>query len=164
MDFDTSILPRLSSRVPRRAEKEKFSVFDLSQSLSEFLTENFRGLAEVKADINDLGYVMISAEHFAYLVKLILKQINGEMFLTFNISFDRKSLVMEIPFEKEIVLTLRERANLCATASGAGLDIEILPSGITLSAKSTARPAALFIYAGGIRKLRNTLIEIFFDR
>lgn len=162
MDSNASIISKLSSRVPKKAEKEKFSVFDLTQSLTDFITENFRGLAEVKSDIKDFGYVIISAEHFAYLIKLILKQVNGEMFLPFYISFSRKNLVMEIPFEKEIVLSLKDRANICSAADGAGLEIEILPNGITLSAKSTAKPAALFIYAGGIRKLRRVLLDIFF--
>ncbi len=164
MDYDKSILSGLSSRVPKRATKEKFSVFYISRSLSDFIIENFRGLAEVKANIKNSGYVVISAEHLAYLIKLILKQVNGEMFLPFNISFDSRILVMEIPFEREIVLSLKERATLCAAADGAGLDIEILPDKITLSASSSAPAPAMFVYAGGMQKLRGVFHDIFFGR
>lgn len=163
-ESDTSILKNLSARVPRGYEKKKFSVFDISRGLSEFLTENFRGLAEVSSDINTSGYVVISAEHLAYLLKLILKQVNGKMFLSMHLSFDGKMLTLEIPFDEAIELSLPERASLCAAARGADLEINISPYGITLSAKSSSRAPAMFVYAGDTNRFKQALLDMFFGR
>ncbi len=154
----------MSDRVPKNPIKKRFSVFDISTGLSEFIHENFRGLATVSTDISSTGYVTLSEEYMTYLFKLILKLVYGRFLLYINISFDGDTLAFEIPFSEDLEISLRECAEISAAANSSDLDIEILNSGIRIFAKSEKGARIMSVYAGNIHEFKSALNSMFFGK
>lgn len=160
-NINLSALARLSSAVPKSISKKPYSAFSIAKELSEFINEEFRGLAEVSYEINGAGQINISVEHLAYFFKLLLKHINGRSFVTAKISLITGTFLIDVAYGDSIEFSLSDRASIISAAKYAGFDFDFSQGAVTLSIKEHAAKA-MFVYANDIEILKRTTRRIFF--
>lgn len=161
--IDITPLDRLSSAVPKSITKKRYSAFDIAGALSEFMYEEFKGLGEVTSRIKGTGCINISAEHLAYLLKLILKYVDGRFFLNITVTLDSGSFVIDISFDGNLELEFSEKTSIIAAAKGAGFEFLISDNRMSFRAKEYSKSPAMFVYAGDMQLFKRTLYKIFFN-
>lgn len=159
---DLSALSRLSPAVPKSISKKSYSAFSIAKELSEFINEEFRGLAEISYEINGAGQINISAEHLAYFFKLLLKHVNGRSFISVKISLITGNFLIDVFYGDSIEFSLSDRASLISAIKYAGFDFDFSKGAVTLSVKEHAAKA-MFVYANDTELLNRTLKRIFFE-
>ena len=136
-----------------------FSVCNLADTLTKFASERYLGLIEVERDADLSESVHISPEGFAYLLKRVLKEINGRAILRIGISIVYPYAV--IKFSSDDLSFISE--GLFELARLSGFSPELSGSGeLVLSAKLVKNPS-LFVYAVTGKELLRRILDAFYD-
>ena len=146
----------------RTAKKEYpltiLSLSDLAETLARFGCEHFAGLLEVKRNFTDTELLRISPEGFAYLLKRILKEINGKATLNLSITLSFPYVVIKLssngmPPISESLLHLAEQSGFSTLAGECGEFV--------LTAKTIKNPS-LFVYAASTDELLCRILDAFY--
>lgn len=161
---DKEKLKELSEKRPADPSLKDFSLIDVVSSLSEFIREHFRGLAEVSYDIQDTRKVKIAPEYLAYFLRLLLKEINGREFVKIKAFVFDGNLNVDIKFDNPVFIRREELAPLLLSAKDAGFYVTASENGFLLKAEVLDTVAAMFVYANDADTLKSILAKIFFDK
>ena len=156
---------KLSDAVPIDPSSKTITGAAFAEAISEFINDNFRGIAEVGADIKSTGSVMICAEYTAFYFKTLLSFLHGRVYLNIKIFEDNDALRISISSDDDMPLTFEESNYLIKLARNAGM--EIYPEGkeikLSLLYSDAARHGVYAIsVADGKRVLLGKFYEIFF--
>jgi len=153
---------RITDAKPIDIAKRPLLAKDFADSVTDFLTENFRGLCRVRHNIPDvLLYIHVSEDMAAYFIKLMLAYVNGERMLDINITNIDEDLVMTITSDGDLPYDFTDANHLIRIAKNAGFDIIINDERLVLKAHLTLS-AALRVYATSRLTMRGKLNEIFY--
>ena len=158
-------LYKLSDAVPIDPSGKTIKGAALAEAISEFINDNFKGVARVDADVKSTGSVMICAEYTAFYFKTLLSFLHGRVYMNMQILEDDHSLQIIISTDEDMPLTFEERRYLIKLARNAGM--EIYPEGkeikLSLLYSDAARHGVYAIsVADGKRVLLGKFYEIFF--
>lgn len=157
-------LKQLSDRRPADPALKEFSPIDVSSSLSAFVREHFRGLAEVSYDISDTKCVKIAPEYLAYFLRQLLRAVDAREFVKIKAFVSDGSLCFDIKFDNPISFTKEELAQLLLSAKDAGFYTTASEYGFLLKAEISQTAPTMFVYANDTDALKSIFAKIFFDK
>ena len=160
--LDPKPLDRLTNRIPDDPNMQIYSAADIVASTSEFIRENFRGLAEVTNRVDSILPVKISAEYFAYFIKLLLKYTKARSFLSIDAKTAFGELVLTVTPDEKLPFSYEEFAYLAHSAKNAGFAVAFTETHFILKAKYVNLAPTMYVYTGRINILNQTFKNIFF--
>ena len=156
---------KLSDAVPVDPSSKSIRTEAFAEAISEFINDNFRGIAEVEAGVKSAHSVMICAEYTAFYFKTLLSFLHGRVYLNIQISDDKDALKIKISSKEAMPLSFEESNYLIKLARNAGMEIypEDREIRLTLCYSETALHGVYAIsVADGKRILIGKFCEIFF--
>ena len=136
-----------------------------AEAISEFINDNFRGVAEVETNTTSMQSVMICAEYTAFYFKSLLSFLHGRVYLKIRIYDDNGTLRIQITSDEDMPLTFDESNYLIKMARNAGMNIHPEASEIRLSLRysdAACHGVYAISVADGKRILIGKFCEIFF--
>ena len=136
-----------------------------SEAVFEFINGNFRGIAEVEANVESMQSVMICAEYTAFYFKTLLSFLHGRVYLKIRIWDDETALRIHITSDEDMPLTFEESNYLIKIARNAGMRIQPEANEIRLSLQysdAACHGVYAIAIADGKRVLLGKFNEIFF--
>lgn len=151
----------ISEYVPDSFKPGKSHFSKVVAETEKFITEHFRGAAEVKScKLLDFP-TEFSFEGYAYLIKLILNSIFGDGFATVEFKYENETL--KVSFTRPCgEFSESEIRELNSTANLSGIGIEFLPGEVTLTFRKKEE-TLLKLYRGFPDfRLRSAFIYVFY--
>ena len=156
---------KLADTVVIDPKRELLFATAVTNALSGFLNDNFKGAVEVNSTLMTNQCVHICPEYLAMMFKHLLMDIYGRTFLRVKIDTDNKHMLIHISGDTELPLSESERRQMIKTARNAGLDVFEQDGEILLTA-GFSEPTVHYIYAVASDATRHMLAklgEIFFS-
>lgn len=153
---------RLTDAKPIDIAKRPISARDFIYSISDFLTENFRGLCTVTRHVSDaMLYVYVSEDISAYLIKLLLACVDGEHMLYIDITDLGERLSISVSSDGELPYGFDDANQLVRTATDAGFEVFLDNDRLILTTPMVLS-STLRVYATTRFMMRAKLNEIFY--
>lgn len=149
---------RVGDGVPSGYTRTEFSSSDVIKSLTTFSEEHFRGILSLEVVANDSGLVMISADGFAFFLKLLLFRVFGRAEVKATVECERHA--MHVTFD--LCGVDIETKQLFEVAELSGFSVERLGDSVIRLTTEVKRTTALKIYAGDREALLRHLYAVFF--
>ena len=134
------------------------SLGDLANTLTKFASEHYAGLIDVEGGTDLSEPVRISPEGFAYLLKRVLREINGRAILRIGISVVYPHAV--IKFSSDDLSFINE--GLIELARLSGFNAEIAPSGELVLSAAVVKNPSLFVYSTSTEELLRRILSAFY--
>ncbi len=151
----------ISEYVPESFKPEKSYFSKIVKETKKFITEHFRGAAEVGGcEFVDFP-TEFSFEGYAYLIKLILNSIFGDGFATVEFSYENETLAVHFT-RPSGVFSESDKAELQSCAKLSGIGIEFQDSAVKLIFKRKEEMLAKLYRGFPDFRLRGAFIYVFY--
>lgn len=150
-----------SPAMPSTYAKQEIHTLEISESIADFFGENFGEECKISTKLTEDGFVSVSYEGFACLLREICKSLFDSATLKFEIKSESKKFSIDIFREKRIKLRESDIAKLSDIAEMSGFAFEISKNKITLSA-DIKRSASLPIYARDRSIMYKAFVSMFY--
>jgi hypothetical protein len=155
----------ISDAVPREIKKSVYTTTVFSQSVSEFIEENFKGLAEVECCTSTNLSIMVSEDYSAYFFKKLLSYVYGKNFVKISFFTDDNQFNVEISSGTPLQISHQHMNDLIRQARNAGFEVHSIDGSVTL-ATPILKEVTLSVYAipavRSVQIIKQSFIDIFF--